>query len=215
MENSKKSSYILKDAAILFAITLIAALLLGIVNELTAPIIREREAKIKAEAYQAVYPDAAMVDTEDETLKNKVETSTDILKAAGLEGVVIEEAGVAKAVDGSTIGYVMTVTTSNGYNGEISLTMGYTTEKSITGIEIIKINETPTLGMKAKEESFQGQFAGKTTEWLNVTKTGATKDDEIDAISSATITTNAVTGAVNAGITFALDCLKDGIGGAK
>lgn len=213
MESSKKQSSVFKDAFVLFGITLIAALLLGFVNELTDPVIKQHEAEAKAAAYQAVYPDATMVDTEDATITAMVENAGEQLKAAGLEGIRIDEAGIAKDKDGTPIGYVMTITTANGYNGDITLTMGYTSGKMITGIEIIKIGETPNLGLRATEDAFKGQFAGKTAEWLTVTKTGASAESEIDAISSATITSNAVTGAVNAGITFALECLAGGIGG--
>ena len=57
--------------------------------------------------------------------------------------------------------------------------------------------------MEAKKPEFQEQFAGKQVEQFAYSKTGATADNEIDALSGATITTNAVTNAVNAGICYA------------
>ena len=56
--------------------------------------------------------------------------------------------------------------------------------------------------MKAKEDSFSSQFAGKQVESFEVTKTGATSDNQIDAISGATITSRAVTGAVNVALAY-------------
>ena len=62
--------------------------------------------------------------------------------------------------------------------------------------------------MKAQEPEFRGQFAGKpTAETFVVTKTGATADNQVQAISGATITSNAVTGALNAAAYFVNNCI--------
>ena len=55
--------------------------------------------------------------------------------------------------------------------------------------------------MKA-EEVLKPQFAGKNVPVFTYTKTGAVSDDQIDAISGATITTRAMTKAVNGGLYF-------------
>ncbi len=49
-------------------------------------------------------------------------------------------------------------------------------------------------------DDFKNQFKDKNVEKFDYTKTGATADDEIDALSGATITTNAMTNGVNAGL---------------
>ena len=64
----------------------------------------------------------------------------------------------------------------------------------------LSISETAGLGMKATTDSFKDQFKDKNVEKFTYTKTGATSDDQIDAISGATITTNAMTNGVNAGL---------------
>lgn len=213
MANKEKKSSIIKDALALFAITLVAAIFLGIIHELTAPIIAERKAKEKAEAYQAVFKEAAKVDILDATLQEKVKTSKDLLESAGLTDITIDEAGIAVSEAGTPIGYVFTITTAKGYQNSITIAMGYSAKKEITGFEILTINETAGLGMNAREDWFKNQYVGKSAEWLEVTKSGNAAENQIDAISSATITSQAVTGAANAGIVFALDCLKQGIGG--
>ena len=73
---------------------------------------------------------------------------------------------------------------------------------TVTGISFTNISETAGLGMKAKEDSFKDQFKEKKVESFQYTKSGAEKDEEIDALSGATITTNAVTNGVNAGIAY-------------
>ena len=57
--------------------------------------------------------------------------------------------------------------------------------------------------MKAKDDEFKSQFAGKKVKEIKYTKSGASKEDEINAISGATITTSAVTEAVNSALVFA------------
>ena len=57
-----------------------------------------------------------------------------------------------------------------------------------------------SLGMEADTDEFKSQFIGKQVNKFEYTKTGSTKDSEIDALSGATITTSAVTNAVNAAL---------------
>ena len=62
------------------------------------------------------------------------------------------------------------------------------------------------------EEVLKPQFAGRQAEKFEYTKSGAISDDQIDAISGATITTNAVTNGVNAGLYYFQTELKGGSG---
>ena len=77
--------------------------------------------------------------------------------------------------------------------------MGVQTDGTLNGISILEISETPGLGMQA-EAVLAPQFAGKQADSFTFTKTGAALDNEIDAISGATVTTKAVTNAVNTGL---------------
>ena len=101
---------------------------------------------------------------------------------------------------GNYLGMIITVKDSNGYGGDIRMTVGIDKAETITGLEFLELNETAGLGMKAKESSFKNQFKGKKADKINYSKSGAQADDEIDAISSATITTSAVCEGVNAAI---------------
>ena len=85
---------------------------------------------------------------------------------------------------------------------------GITTEGNITGIGFLSIDETPGLGMKAKEPAFKDQFSGKPAATFSVSKTGATSDDQVNAISGATFSSSATTNAVNAAVYFAENCFK-------
>ena len=74
-------------------------------------------------------------------------------------------------------------------------------DNMLKGISILSISETPGLGMNA-ENVLVPQFRNKKLEEYKVVKTGAASSDEIDAITSATITSNAVTNGVNTGVRY-------------
>ena len=107
---------------------------------------------------------------------------------------------VFEDASGETLGYTFTVTDSEGYGGDIQFAMGVQNDGTLNGISILSISETAGLGMKATTDSFKDQFKNKNVEKFTYTKTGSTSDDQIDAISGATITTNAMTNGVNAGL---------------
>ena len=188
----------IRDSLILFAITLIARLLLGGVYAITKnPIAKTQEDK-KNEAYQAVFTDAA-----EFTEVTDAADAQQILADAGYTKDRIDEVKAAMDADGNILGYVMTITSSEAYGGELQLAMGIRMDGTVNGISFLSLSETIGLGMEAKKPEFQEQFAGKQVEQFVYSKTGAAADNEIDALSGATITTNAVTNAVNAGICYA------------
>ena len=114
---------------------------------------------------------------------------------------------VAEAEDGSVLGYLITASSTEGYNGLVQISVGITSEGNLTGLGFLSISETPGLGMKAKEPAFKDQFNGMKAQKLEVTKTDATADNQIQAISGATYTSKAVTGATNAAIYFVENCV--------
>ena len=78
----------------------------------------------------------------------------------------------------------------------------------VKGIEFLALAETAGLGMNAAQPEWKAQYADKAVEQFTVTKSGASSDEEIDAISGATITSNAVTGAVNLALYFVNNCVE-------
>lgn len=190
---------IIKDALALTLITLVAGVALGGVYEITKDPIAKQEAQAKAEAYEQVFTDAAafeaveMDDTLTKTIRNQLDQE-------GYKAQSIEEVMRAEDQSGETLGYAFTVVTSEGYGGDIRFSMGVQNDGTLNGISILSIGETAGLGMNADTPAFQDQFVGKQVEKLQYTKNGATQDDEINAISGATVTTNAMTNGVNAGL---------------
>jgi electron transport complex protein RnfG len=89
-------------------------------------------------------------------------------------------------------------TEAKGYGGTIRVLTGINPDGTVAGVEILEITETAGLGMKAKEVSFREQYAGKSAAiGLVVSKGGAAPGNSIDALTGATITSKAVTEAVN------------------
>lgn len=190
---------IIKDALALTLITLVAGVALGGVYEITKDPIAKQEAQAKAEAYEQVFTDAAALEEVemDDTL---IQTIRDQLDQEGYKAQSIEEVMRAEDQSGETLGYAFTVVTSEGYGGDIQFSMGVQNDGTLNGISILSIGETAGLGMNADTPAFKDQFVGKQVEKLQYTKNGATQDDEINAISGATVTTNAMTNGVNAGL---------------
>lgn len=190
---------IIKDALALTLITLVAGVALGGVYEITKDPIAKQEAQAKAEAYEQVFTDAAAFEAVemDDTL---TKTIRDQLDQEGYKAQSIEEVMRAEDQSGETLGYAFAVVTSEGYGGDIRFFMGVQNDGTLNGISILSIGETAGLGMNADTPAFKDQFVGKQVEKLQYTKNGATQDDEINAISGATVTTNAMTNGVNAGL---------------
>ena len=190
---------IIKDALALTLITLVAGVALGGVYEITKDPIAKQEAQAKAEAYEQVFTDAAAFEAVemDDTL---TKTIRDQLDQEGYKAQSIEEVMRAEDQSGEPLGYAFAVVTSEGYGGDIRFSMGVQNDGTLNGISILSIGETAGLGMNADTPAFKDQFVGKQVEKLQYTKNGATQDDEINAISGATVTTNAMTNGVNAGI---------------
>lgn len=158
-------------------IALVAGLLLGFTNELTAPAIAAQNEMQAEAARRAVLPQA-----EDfEPLQAQA--------GAGVDACFAGKSG------GALAGYVATVTTK-GYGGEIEVTVGMGVDGAITGISVggANFSETMGLGARTRDPEFTGQFQGL--------KAPLTLNQDVDAITSATISSNAVVGAVNAACAY-------------
>ena len=188
---------IVKDTAAITIITLVSGLALGVVQDITADPIKKQELLAKQEAYEAVFESA---DSFEPVCEGENKDLESFLDENGYSAQNIDEVMLAKGAEGEELGYAFTITTSEGYGGDIRFAMGIQEDGTVNGISILSISETAGLGMKADTEEFKNQFREKKAEKFTYTKTGAKEDVEIDALSGATITTNAMTNGVNAGL---------------
>ena len=197
---------IIKDTIILTLITLIAGGVLGLVYEITKEPIAKQQELAKQEAYKAVFEDA---DTFEVCVEAEDADLAAYLAGEGFEAQTVNEIMEAKDASGETLGYAINLTTSEGYGGDITFSMGVQADGTLNGISILTISETAGLGMNATKDEFKGQFKEKQADAFEVTKAGASKENEINAISGATITSNAVTQGVNCGLK-AFEYIKEG-----
>ena len=200
-------SRIIKDIFILFAITLVAGLALGAVYNLTSNARSEQEKKTLNEAYENVMPGVQSTEKVKVDLKQMNEhiAKEVVAKEKDLEykpynefKATITDVLIAKDENKKDLGYIITVTDEEAYNGSLTMTVGVDMNGSVKGISFLDINETPGLGMKAKDEEFLKQYYGKDVDFFTYMKEKAEDKSQVDAISSATITSNAVTHGVDA-----------------
>ena len=176
---------ILKLGLNLFSICAVSALLLGLTNKVTASVIENRNIQSNNESRQIVLSDA----------NEFIQVSGS--KYENIDGIVSE---VYEGKNGSeTVGYTIKVF-PKGYGGDIELIVGISKDGTVSGINIGNMSETPGLGAKASDSNFKDQFSGKQTSELILTKGSSSKENEISAISGATITSSAVTYGVNVAI---------------
>ena len=190
---------ILKNTLILTAITLIAGLGLGLVHEITLNPIAQAQEKAKKEAWQAVFPDAKLDEFKETDVDQKAADKA--VKDMGVNATIDE---VCTAGDA---GYVITTTDKDGFGGNIQITVGIKKDGTINGVSILSISETAGLGMKATEPSFYNQYVNKQADKFVVSKDGG-DGEQIDALSGATITSRAVTGAVNTALGYYQNAFK-------
>ena len=142
---------IIKDACILFAITLVAGILLGLVYNVTKDPIAQQNEKAKQKAYQEVIADADKFEALDGSYaSDKVaETAKAVLSASATDFSKDDVSEVVAGIkNGKIIGFVVTVVAHDGYGGDIKFSVGLSTDGTYLGTSILTISETAGLGMK-------------------------------------------------------------------
>lgn len=197
-----------KPALVLFVITLIAGAALSGVYEMTKDTIEEQKLLAEAESYRTVCPEAADFVTE-EKLRAAVEALDGEVYGSDFGNVFIDQAVTGKTAAGETAGYVLRVTTKDGYDDQITIALGIDRNAAVTGLEFIKINETAGMGMLCAEPEFKDQFKGSQVERFVLNKAGGSfAPEEIDSVSGASRSSGAVVNAVNAALDFYTNVIK-------
>lgn len=185
-ETAKKSGggEIARLIIVLGLITLVCALLLGVVNQITEPKIAANEKAALDAAMAEIIPDATF---------EEVEVAAEFKTPADKNSPAIILASKATK-DGQDAGYCVEVQ-PKGFGGALTLIVGINPDGTVAGAKVTKHAETPGLGAKAQQDpSWISQFAGKSADGsLAVTKDGG----DVNAITGATITSRAVTLGVN------------------
>ncbi len=173
----------IKLGLILLIITSIAGLTLGLANNATAESIAQNS-KINKEDLKVILPGA-------DTIKDSPKEPSGIVKQ------------ILEAYNGSElVGYVLKVT-PKGFHGDIDMMVAINKEGKQTGIKVIAQSETPGVGSKIEQPIFQDKFKDKAIDKpLKVVKTSAAQPNEVEGISGATISSNAVATGANEAIKF-------------
>ena len=210
-ETVKKHSFSIPHPVMaLTVIALLAGLSLSGVYTMTKDTIEEQKGAANTASYQMVCPDAESFTVPD-AVKSKLEELAGQVYGSDFGRVYINEAVVGKDGSGNTAGYVVSVTSAEGNDGNITLSVGIDPDGSIIGIAFTELNETPGMGMRCGDPEFTDQFVGKNVKKLKLVKGGGgNTDDSIDGISGATITSDATVDAVNAGLDFFWNVMKEG-----
>lgn len=176
---------ILRLSLSLLIISAVAALILAVVNALTAGPIAEYAAQKRQEAMESVMPGANVFSelyVEDETI-----------------------IGITGAYSGTRFkGYCVEVSVS-GFGGPIQMMVGVDYGGAVTGTVILDHTETAGLGAKAEEPEFLNQYTG-----MSGTVTVTYGSNSIDAITGATITSKAVTEGINTALHAVLNYNEEG-----
>lgn len=183
----------------LLIITVCAGLILGVVYTVTAePIARQQEITAN-ESRKQVLPGA----------DSFVKVDVSGFVAEGSDFGEIEEVYAGMDASGVVTGYTMAIRTK-GYSANLMLTVGVDTDNIVQGVDISSHEETPGLGANATAPEFLGQYLGADGP-LTVVKTPTGETGEVQALTGATITSRAVTNAVNMAREFYAAVLSEGV----
>jgi len=177
--------YILKPAITLFITAVITVGALSAVYNFTLEPVEMQKRRTQEAAMREVLPEAS-------EYREKLVRKTGSISAV-YEGIY----------NNTLAGYVVMLS-PEGYSGKIDLLAGISVRTDrITGMRVIRHSETPGLGALAVRENFFRQFDNRKLVPLGVTRSSPGEHD-IQAITSSTITTKAITNAVNEAIEWYL-----------
>lgn len=178
----------------LLLITAVAGLVLAFANNMTAPIIAEKNAKKLAESLVDAYPDS----------KDFKSMDAEKMKAAIGDNEAIQE--IFEVGNGE--GFVFRSLGQGGFGGAIEFIVGVSKDGEIKGFKVLNHSETPGFGdASTKPEFVQGVTGNKIAEDLVAAESPST-DNDIQGISGATITTNAILGGLNKTLKVARELVK-------
>ena len=199
-----------KPVIVLTVITLFAGLALGGIYTITKDRIAEQKRQESLKSYMEVLPEASEVNSVDE-LDQMIEDMDGAVYGTDFGRTFLNEVVVGKDASGKVIGYGISATSAEGYDGDVTLSIGINTEGAVTGIAYTKLTETPGMGMRCDEPEFKDQFIGKNAEKLKLLKGGgASAADEVDGVSGCTFSSAASVNAVNVALDFYHSVLKGG-----
>ena len=186
-----------RPVLVIAIITLLAGLALGGVYSLTKDTIAEQQQKKAWESYRTVVPQAESF---------RAVQAPDIygqIYGTSFGRTTINEAVIGMDASGKTVGYAISATSSEGYDGNITVSVGISADGVVNSIVFTELHETPGKGMLAADPAFKDQFNNRAvTSFKLIMGSGGDTANGIDCISGATVSSKAIVNAVNAALDF-------------
>ena len=187
MAEKENAWSMIKLGLILCAYAVVACAMLALVNNFTAPKIAENQTKKVSAAMQEFFPESGL----------SFETINDFTPPV-VGAITVDEMYVAKRGN-EIVGGAAQVTGPTYDQGTILI--GIKNDGTVTGLKFLKLTDSPGFGLKANDATFKlpngktfyGQLEGKNA------KDGFVAGQNFDAISGATITSEAVSSLINEG----------------
>ena len=199
-----------RPVVVLTVITLIAGLALSGVYSMTKDTIEAQKMAANLASFQVVVPEAEKFESNDAMDKALAELNGAVY-GTDFGRATINEAYQGLDASGNIVGYVIRATSSDGFDGDVSMAVGLNAEGAVNAIDFTTLNETPGMGMRVADPEFKDQFSGKAVSRFTLNKAGgSTADDQIDTVSGASTTSGAVVNAVNAALDFFNTTVKGG-----
>ena len=167
-----------KPAIALFLFTAMAAVIVGFMHTITAEPIERQILEREQAAINDIIPNSLPHESEELNLFESTVWRWDSRKNE----------------QGELLGYVF-FARSRGYDGLVHMLVGFDMDGNIMGVRVISHTETPGLGSVIAAASFTDQFVGLRGPVQSVLNPQGLH--EIDAITGATLSINAVLRAVN------------------
>ncbi len=172
----------LLPALILALICGICVFLLAGTYSITRSKIKEQEEASAQERKLTIFPEADSFE--------ELEFSAEIRSELITKGILPDEVFTAKGKDGSVMGYIF-VTSGFGYAGQIETTTGIGTDGKIVMVIATAASDTPKLGKEVEGRPFLDGFTGLST------GSEIVLNQDVAAVSGATISSRAATGCIN------------------
>lgn len=182
MENNSSVKNVIRITGILMIITTLTAVLLSVINMMTAPVIAANTEKEKQDAIFEIFEGAdrtkSLKDTLGDTYPKEISDIYLVFKGSELLGYCADAS-------------------SMGFSDNIGMMVGVTSDNKVCGLRILSISDTPGLGMKVTDEGYLAKYKGVSYP----VEFGV----NADAISGATYSSKGVKNAVNAVLSYCAD----------
>ena len=199
-----------RPVIVLTAIAAIAGLALSGVYFITKDTIDAQKRAAQAASYMVVCPQADHFEADD-AIDKAVADLNGAVYGSDFGRAYINEGFAAVDADGNNVGYAISATSADGFDGNVTLAVGIDADGAVSGISFTELNETPGMGMRVDEPEFKDQFNGRAVSKFTLNKAGgSTEEDQIDTVSGASTTSGAVVNAVNAALDFYNQTVKGG-----